>query len=675
MTARLRQVKVQGFRGFAEAKVIDLDADAVIIRGDNGTGKTSVVDALVWLFTGELHHLVARQRDLADSEVPEDVVVNRYDAGSASVALVVDANGEERVFSRQGTQAASWLSATRDGSPPTVDGAGQLLASTFGLASEADLRHAVTSWGVLRQDALRAALDDRGGELHERLAATIGLDRTTAFVNACAVAASGLRDHAAEARRHLERVELHWQRTRQLFTEAERSAGRDDSTRRILTSGLAALQATLGPAWRLHHGDEPTLATAIELGSALTRLLGACRDVSDAITLAPKPATMSVPAAQAVLREAEADANKAVRSAPALVRMAAAASTLIGDTCPVCEQQIDPVAVQAHLDEITGRAEAVANDVQRTQDAVVRARVQLARVQATAQRAETSVTAVTTAVDAFERVAHALTEVLDLSPAPSSAASIAAMEPMLEAALLELRELVAILRFSSEARVARLMETMTRAASEHADAAVAYDEVSARADRATRLHDAAAACVDQMLAEALDRLRPAFVEVFDRLAPNPSFTELGLRKAHVRHRGERLVPVVSDPERQINASPALIFSEGQLNVVALSYFLGLALTARSAALPFLVLDDPLQSLDVIAILGFSDLCRHLRNERQLIVTTHDRRFADVLERKLTPRFAEQALTVHDFTSWTRDGPRIETRQIEPEVIVPVLPDE
>jgi ABC-type multidrug transport system ATPase subunit len=98
----------------------------------------------------------------------------------------------------------------------------------------------------------------------------------------------------------------------------------------------------------------------------------------------------------------------------------------------------------------------------------------------------------------------------------------------------------------------------------------------------------------------------------------------------------------------------------------------MALNARDAALPFLVLDDPLQALDVIAILGFSDLCRQIRDRRQLLVTTHDRRFADVLVRKLTPRDTGQSLLVHEFQGWTRDGPVIHTERPELQPIMWLL---
>ncbi len=74
----------------------------------------------------------------------------------------------------------------------------------------------------------------------------------------------------------------------------------------------------------------------------------------------------------------------------------------------------------------------------------------------------------------------------------------------------------------------------------------------------------------------------------------------------------------------------------------------------------------------MAILGFSDLCRHIRDHRQLIVTTHDRRFADVLVRKLSPRDTGQTLVVHNFHGWDADGPVVETSRPAPQPVMRVL---
>jgi AAA domain len=51
---RLAKVTVEGFRGLPAAEDFDLDADAVVIVGANGSGKTSLLDAVLWALTGRL---------------------------------------------------------------------------------------------------------------------------------------------------------------------------------------------------------------------------------------------------------------------------------------------------------------------------------------------------------------------------------------------------------------------------------------------------------------------------------------------------------------------------------------------------------------------------------------------------------------------------------------------
>jgi len=49
---RLKRIKIAGFRGFNDEQVIELDGDLIIVSGDNHTGKTSLAEALEWLFLG-----------------------------------------------------------------------------------------------------------------------------------------------------------------------------------------------------------------------------------------------------------------------------------------------------------------------------------------------------------------------------------------------------------------------------------------------------------------------------------------------------------------------------------------------------------------------------------------------------------------------------------------------
>jgi DNA repair exonuclease SbcCD ATPase subunit len=55
---RIKKITIRGFRGFNEEQNILLDNDVVLIYGLNGSGKSSMTEALEWLFFGE----ISRQR-------------------------------------------------------------------------------------------------------------------------------------------------------------------------------------------------------------------------------------------------------------------------------------------------------------------------------------------------------------------------------------------------------------------------------------------------------------------------------------------------------------------------------------------------------------------------------------------------------------------------------------
>src|SRR5262245_15678059 len=54
---KVKHLEVSGFRGFAETQAFDMSADAVIIVGANGLGKTSLCDAIQWALTGKLSRI------------------------------------------------------------------------------------------------------------------------------------------------------------------------------------------------------------------------------------------------------------------------------------------------------------------------------------------------------------------------------------------------------------------------------------------------------------------------------------------------------------------------------------------------------------------------------------------------------------------------------------------
>ena len=54
---RLLSLELSSFRGFPQRHLFDLDADAVIVVGANGHGKTSLFDGILWALCGRIPRL------------------------------------------------------------------------------------------------------------------------------------------------------------------------------------------------------------------------------------------------------------------------------------------------------------------------------------------------------------------------------------------------------------------------------------------------------------------------------------------------------------------------------------------------------------------------------------------------------------------------------------------
>ncbi len=91
---RLKSITVQGFRGFNDNQIIDLDNNVVLVYGLNGTGKSGLAEALEWLFYDEISR---RTRSQCKSEYTSDSIKNiHYDKReSPFVELTIITNNKE----------------------------------------------------------------------------------------------------------------------------------------------------------------------------------------------------------------------------------------------------------------------------------------------------------------------------------------------------------------------------------------------------------------------------------------------------------------------------------------------------------------------------------------------------------------------------------------------------
>lgn len=140
-----------------------------------------------------------------------------------------------------------------------------------------------------------------------------------------------------------------------------------------------------------------------------------------------------------------------------------------------------------------------------------------------------------------------------------------------------------------------------------------------------------------------ERLNKLWRDLFVRLAPSEPFVP-AFKIPETP--SVRLQPKLITEHRGggSGGTPSAMLSAGNLNTAALTLFIALHLTVP-AQLPWLILDDPVQSMDDVHIANFAALLRTLAKEhgRQLLIAVHDRQLFEYLRIELSPAYPEDSL--------------------------------
>jgi exonuclease SbcC len=154
-----------------------------------------------------------------------------------------------------------------------------------------------------------------------------------------------------------------------------------------------------------------------------------------------------------------------------------------------------------------------------------------------------------------------------------------------------------------------------------------------------------------------DQLNRVWRDLFVRLAPSEPFVPaFRIPEAETRQLQPKLITVHRDTGEQ-GGTPGAMLSAGNLNTAALTLFIALHLSV-SKVLPWLILDDPVQSMDDVHIAHFAALLRTLSKEhgRQVIIAVHDRQLFEYLRLELSPAFPGDSLITLELIR----GPRRDT---------------
>ncbi|WP_158730239.1 MULTISPECIES: AAA family ATPase [unclassified Flavobacterium] len=67
MAIKINNLKIKGIRGAKETLELPLNGKSILLYGDNGTGKSSISDAIEWFYTDKVSHLSSKEIDLKDA--------------------------------------------------------------------------------------------------------------------------------------------------------------------------------------------------------------------------------------------------------------------------------------------------------------------------------------------------------------------------------------------------------------------------------------------------------------------------------------------------------------------------------------------------------------------------------------------------------------------------------
>lgn len=150
-------------------------------------------------------------------------------------------------------------------------------------------------------------------------------------------------------------------------------------------------------------------------------------------------------------------------------------------------------------------------------------------------------------------------------------------------------------------------------------------------------------------------LNKVWRDLFVRLAPNEQFVP----QFRLPDQGDGKVEAVLETfhrSGQTAGPPGAMLSQGNLNTSALTLFLALNLSVPSQ-LPWLVLDDPVQSMDDVHIAQFAALLRTFSKGlgKQVVIAVHERALFEYLTLELSPAFAgDSLLTVEISRNFAED---------------------
>jgi recombinational DNA repair ATPase RecF len=595
--AFLERIEIEGFRGIGPRQALELrpGPGLTLVVGRNGSGKSSFAEGVEVLLTGDSLRFKER------AAVWREGWRNLHHP-HASLRATFVAEGERgpcavtRRWAEQAAFEAGEAAAERHGAAPV-----ELAA----LGWSAALR---THRPFLSYNELGSLLDEGPSKLYDALSSILGLEDLVQALQAL-----------QEARREREKLQKEVADARGPLLEKLRGVA-DERARRAV-GGLEGKDPDLDAVEAALAGLAPAGTAAAET-DALRGIAGLEPPERGRL----EAAASEMRASAAALSAARETAAARARDAAALVESALAYHAAHGDgDCPVCGRK-------GALDAKWSRGQ---------REAGTRLREAAREADAVHQRADAARRLWESLVPLKpEALARAGEAGLDLAPLVTALSTwveagaisdLAALADHVERASGPLEQAILRLRDSARVELARREDAWRPAAVEVA-AWLARARAASRAAEDLKGLKAAEAWFKKAAASIRDERFAPIAEKSARIWEHlrqQSHVELG--RIQLTGEGTRRRVALDVTVDGVEGAALGVMSQGELHSLALSLFIPRA-TLEESPFRFIVVDDPVQSMDPARVDGLARVLETASADRQVVVFTHDDRLPEAVRR-------------------------------------------
>lgn len=646
---RIVRVRAAGFRGIRDSIDVPVPRGFLVITGRNGTGKTTVCDAIEYALTGAL------ERYSGATEGRESLKEYIWWRGD-------DPAREHYVEVHLADEDDSVSVIRRDRSSPTS--IPEVLAASLCTREDApkDWPAQMCRTSIIRDDTIAGfSFDLAETDRFEFVRASVGSTDVEPLVSAL-----NEFDKRLEKQGRGIEAEYNAARDRVMTIREEASSLRSRmSSREDSQHALHDLRALLG----MPEATGAALITAAnERHLALKRREALLSELGRSIEQRAKQLDRlgpDFPKRLAILRAEMSNIEKRALDAEAAttdaeVRRAAIATgqtriaameALSRDAhevglregrCPVCRSTVSLAVLEDGLADLRVEVDKKSIELREAGEVLerIRSATEAIRKEGALKRSELS--RIEADAEVFEADAQRLAE---MAAGAGISADVALSRASVDSELSVVRRSLGVIQHAlatveaetDTGRLADLERTVVAVQQECDDLSARQTKVEAARERGKSASKTIRRVAGEVLEDKLVSLAPLLSDLYLRIRPHANW-----RDVQYRLRGDvrRFLSLRVGPD----LNPRFIFSSGQRRAAGLAFLLSVHLSRTWCKLETLVLDDPVQHIDDFRALHLVEVLSAIRQTgKQVICSVEDGDLAALLSRRLRPEFGREGM--------------------------------